>query len=490
VKICGEASWLGRGGVAVLLFATAIAVVASAPAGSAGTSARTASPIQHVVVIYLENHSFDNVLGDWCDQAAQQAANRCPAGGMPSSVTLSSGAVVAPGRTPDLIPGVAHTVKAQQSALNVKNGGPQMNGWQNVGGCGAPGYACISGYQPSSIPNLSTLASQYAISDRTFSLADSPSWGGHLYAAMGSLDGFTGENPWVPAGGTRGPGWGCDSGLVSWWVSPSGAQKAVPSCVPDYALPTANGGAFRPSPVSYHASIFDELDTAGLSWKIYGATQAEPCCTQDKSGIMGGYGWSICPSLAECIDNPAQRQNLVDATQFITDAQAGNLPAYSVVSGGGSGTLVEDSCHNGYSMTACDNYIGQLVSAVESGPDWLSTAIFIAFDDCGCFYDQVPPPLAPDYTQEGPRVPLIIVSPYAKPAYSDDTAASFASILAYAEQTFGLPPMGPNDAQAYPFTNAFNYSQPPLKPVRIVARPLPAQARHIHVTKAELNDPS
>ncbi len=113
------------------------------------------------------------------------------------------------------------------------------------------------------------------------------------------------------------------------------------------------------------------------------------------------------------------------------------------------------------------------MQSVENSPDWSSTAVFITFDDCGCFYDQVPPPKAPDGTQEGPRMPLIIVSPYAKPGYTDTTPASFASILAYTEHTFGLPPLEENDAQAYDFSGAFNYSQAPLRSARMVTRPLP-----------------
>jgi phospholipase C len=125
------------------------------------------------------------------------------------------------------------------------------------------------------------------------------------------------------------------------------------------------------------------------------------------------------------------------------------------------------------SMTACDNYIGQLVGAAENGPDWSSTAVFVTFDDFGGFYDQVPPGVNPDYTRQGPRVPLIIVSPYAVPGFTDTTATTFAGILAYTEQNFGLPPLGPNDARAYPFTSAFNYSQVPLRPARMVSRPVP-----------------
>ena len=107
------------------------------------------------------------------------------------------------------------------------------------------------------------------------------------------------------------------------------------------------------------------------------------------------------------------------------------------------------------------------------GPDWNSTALFITWDDCGCFYDQVPPGINPDGTQQGPRVPLVIVSPYARPGYSDTTATTYAGILAYVEKNFGLKPLGVNDTQAYPFTNAFNYRQTPLRPVKMVNRPVP-----------------
>jgi hypothetical protein len=87
-------------------------------------------------------------------------------------------------------------------------------------------------------------------------------------------------------------------------------------------------------------------------------------------------------------------------------------------------------------------------------------------------------------------VPLIIVSPYAKPGYTDTRATTYAGILAYTENTFGLAPLNVNDARAYPFTNAFNYAQTPLRPAMMVTRRLTAAARHIHLTPAQLHDPS
>jgi phospholipase C len=429
-----------------------------------------------VVIIDAENHSFDNILGFWCDANP----GRCPAGGMPSSVTLSDGAVVTPATDPDKVPSVKHNVASQLAAID----GGKMDGWQNISGCDAStGYQCVSGYQPSQVPNLTRLASSFAIADDVFSMADAPSWGGHIYAVSATLDHFLGNNPFAKQGTSpgisSGAGWGCDSGLYATWISPTGTRRGVPSCIPDHSLNTAKypyGGAFQQTPVANVPTIMDRLGPAGLSWKIYGGTSGQK-----------GYVWSICPTFAECLDT-SQDSNLVTSPGFQGDAAAGALPSFSVVTPGGS-TFV-DSGHNSMSMTACDNWIGSLVQSVENGPDWSSTAIFITFDDFGGFYDQVPPPVNPDGTQEGPRLPLIIVSPYAKPGFTDNTQASFAGILKYTEDNFGLTALTANDASAYDFGDAFNYSQAPLKPVQMTTRTLPRWARRMKISKAEADDPT
>jgi len=444
-----------------------VVAAAALPLGVIGGSVPQAPaatvPIQHIVVLYLENHTFDNVLGFWCDQT-----HRCV--GMPASVTLKGGTVVTPGVTPDTVPPVDHSVKAQQTAID----GGKMDGWGQISGCTAStGYACISGYQPSGVPNFTALASKFAISDETFSMQDSPSWGGHLYAVMASQDGFTGNNP-VPAPGvTAGSGWGCDSNKVTTWVSPLGTAQTVPSCVPDRSLAIANGGAFESSPVRFAFTIMDRLQAAHLSWAIYGSTYGQ-----------AGYIWATCPYIAECLYT--QQSNIRESEQFVTGAQAGNLPNFSLVVPGD--TTTPDSEHNGTSMTAGDNWVGQVASAVMNGPEWASTALFITYDDCGCFYDQVRPGTNPDGTAQGPRVPLLIVSPYARPGYTDSTPTSFAGILAYTEHTFGLRSLSKNDASSYGFANAFNYNQAPLAPLRTVDRPLPASARHLPAP--DPNDPT
>ena len=137
-------------------------------------------------------------------------------------------------------------------------------------------------------------------------------------------------------------------------------------------------------------------------------------------------------------------------------------------------------------MLAGDNWLGQVLTAIENGPDWATTAVFITYDDCGCFYDHVAPGVNPDGTQQGPRSPLVIISPYAVAGYVDHTRTSFAGILAYVEQTFGLAALGVNDAIAYAFTNSFNYGQAPLAGVRMKVTPLPRTSRDL----AEPEDPS
>jgi len=460
------------------LGAAVAAIAALAGVGAAGQPGATAAspPIRHVVVIYLENHSFDNVLGFWCD--VHRA--RCPDGGMPATVKLSNGTVVKPKVDPDTIPNIDHSGPAQVIAMN--NG--KMNGWDKIPkfgimiGCGAQySYICVSGYKPRQEPNFAALADKFAISDMTFSMSDSPTWEGHIYAVAASTDGFWGQIPNPPPGRQGTGGWGCDSSKVVAWFSPSGRKFKEPSCIPDFSLGLPNGGAFEPTRVKYIPTIMDRLDKAGLTWRIYGATKGE-----------GGYGeFDICPTFAECLYT-SQDKRLVDGENFPSDVAHGRLANFTIITPGGHTT--HEGCHNKLSMTACDNYVGQLVSEVENSRYWKSTAIFITFDDFGGFYDQVYPGTNsnPDGTQQGPRSPLIIVSPYAKPHYTDTTHTTFSGILAYTEHIFGLAPLGMNDAHAYDFHNAFDYSQTPLAPVHMVKRPLPPSAKRIHLTQAQTMD--
>ena len=457
-------------------FLALIWVPVASTASARPSSIPNPSPIKHVVVLYLENHSFDSILGFWCkDHPGRCKLPNGANGGMPASVNLSNGAVVTPKVGPDVVPNVDHSVEAQELAID--HG--KMDGWGKIKGCKpAQHYACISGYEPSQQPNTTALATDFAISDDTFSMKDSPSWGGHMYAVAANLDGFTGNNPVAANGVAAHPGWGCDSKKVAPWVSPKGVTETIPSCVPDFSLGLKNGGAFRHTPAHYIPTIMDRLQGKGLTWKIYG----QPTPPANAKGNAKGYIWDTCPTFAECLDTSQHKHNVPDS-QFLKDASpGGTLPNFSVITPGGPDAA--NSEHNGLSMTAGDNWIGQVATAVMDSPDWKSTVLFITWDDCGCFYDQVAPKKNPDGTMRGPRSPLIIVSPFAKPGFTDNKVTTFAGILAFAEQNFGLKPLAKNDATAYAFTNAFDFSQTPLAPVRMVTRPVP-RGEHIDLSETD-----
>jgi phospholipase C len=412
------------------------------------------SPIRHVVVLFQENHSFDNVLGDICvlDRRCDGALTGQTASG--TTIPLTQGS--------DLPPAVDHSVFAQQTAID----GGNMDGFSKINGCtAANSYQCYSYYSPGQIPNLAAVARQFVISDRTFELSTSPSFGGHIALAAGQLDGFTGDAPGTST--PSNPGWGCDSNLSAKWISPSGSVILQPACIPR----PGGSGPYAPSQVASVPSIMGRLDQFGFTWRLY---------TGDFGSSTFGYSWAICPMFAACLYS-ADAKGMSPAAQVVTDANAGSLPSLSLVM-----PEPTNSQHNTRSMLAGDNWIGSVVSAIEAGPDWQSTAIFITYDDCGCFYDHVPPPAG-----LGIRVPMVIVSPYAKPSYTDSNVASFASMLAFTEHAFGVQPLGSTDASAYDYSASFDYTQPPTPRVRLRSSVVPpASLRYMKNHPPNPDDPT
>jgi len=428
-----------------------------------------------VVILFQENHSFDNVFGRFCNEVGAGQLTRAGADmGCDGVVTgkNNKGKPVPLTPAPDLVANVSHSVSSQQVAI----AGGAMNGFDKITGCKKiKGYDCYVTYTPGSsgsIPNLTTLAQQFAMSDRTFEFRATPSWGGHLVLAAATTDGFSGDNP-VNSTFTkqRGPGWGCDSYRDAQWWNGS-AYVPEPACIPD----AGGHGPYRPSPVGYVPTIFDRMDAAGLSWKIYAAGP------NDTTDVIP-YGWDICPSFFECLGGP-QHANLVPSGDVVTDATAGKLPSFSIVT-----PSLDTSQHNKYSMAEGDNWIGHVVSAIEHGSDWDSTAIFIVYDDFGGFYDHVNPlHFDPGW---GIRLPVVIVSPYAKAGFTDSMPATLVSFLAYTEHVFGLSSLGQADAFAYDFSNSFDYSQQPLAPAKMTQTTIPrAERLRIAREPPPLDDPT
>ncbi|MGN6378872.1 MAG: alkaline phosphatase family protein [Gaiellales bacterium] len=407
------------------------------------------TPIKHIVVIDQENHSFDNVLGPFCVYE-----HRCD--GALTGVT-ATGQRVPLRRAPDVVAAVSHSTKSQRIAID----GGRMDGFSRMFDCTQ--LQCYVAYRPKQIPNLTRLARHFALNDMTFETTAIPSFGSHLELVAAGTDGFTGDNP-VRGRARPGPGWGCDSRRdAPWRSSPSAAPVLVPACVPQ----KDGDGPYRPSPVQWVPTILDRFQGAGVSWALYSETRGN------------GYGWAICPTFADCLLTPEHRR-LRSVQHFVRDARTGRLPSFAIVT-----PTQADSQHNRDSMREGDDWIGRAVAAVEHGPDWRSTAIFITYDDCGCFYDHVPPP----NRGSGIRVPMVIVSPYARPRFTDSRPATLLGLLAFAEKTLGVAPLSTADATAYDFSNAFDYHQRPVSRVPMVNLPVPqAELRYLAAHPPSLSD--
>jgi phospholipase C len=398
--------------------------------GSIGTT----SPIKHVVIIYQENHSFDDVLGAMCQTRA------VPCNGYTGPVTFADGITATNEVQPDIVPNVEHSPISQASAIS--------NQWDTISGCQTVPYLCITHVDPANIPNLTALANAFAVSDATFAAGGSASFGEHINLLAGTMDGFLGFNP-IPSttGATTRPGWGCPSQRDALWASPTeGTGTYEPSCIPSWK----GTGPYRTSPVAYVPTVLQRLEGAGLTWHLYqGSKTTEP--TKNSK-------WSVCTYFAWC-ENNRDRLAYNSATRdFIAAAAAGTLPNLSVML-----PLEWSSQHNLDSMAKGDNYIGSIVSAAENGPEWNSTAIFITYDDCGCFYDHVKPPAG-----LGLRNPMVIVSPWVKPVSTNSTLAIQPySMMAFIQHLFGLRSLTPAVNNAYDYSDSFDFTQTPIAPVHM-----------------------
>jgi phospholipase C len=223
------------------------------------------------------------------------------------------------------------------------------------------------------------------------------------------------------------------------------------------------------------------LHKAGVSWGYYVFNGTEPDCASasattcfpvPQNASTRGI-WNPLPSFTD-VSQDGQVGNIQSLTNFYSAAAAGTLPAVSWIVP--TATVSE---HAPNLVSAGQAYVTGLINAVMRGPDWSSTAIFLAWDDWGGFYDHVVPP-AVDQNGYGPRVPGLVISPYAKQGYIDSQTLSFDAYLKFIEDLFlggqrldpatdGRPDPRPDVRENNPLLgnlmNDFNFNQPPLPPV-------------------------
>ncbi len=388
--------------------------------------------IQHIVFIMKENRSFDNMFGTY------------PGANGATTAPISTGQTITMGHTPDATPRdiAGHGWYDYYNGLD----GGKMDMFDVIpGGSLGEDYLSLSQLQQADMPNYWKYAQNFVLSDNTFTSLRGASFPNHLYMVAAQSGGVF-LNPLL---GSQTPNyWGCDA--------PAGTYTRV--------LDTTTGLVTMPFPCFDFQTLADSLEDAGISWKFYAPAEG-----------TSGYTFSALDAINHIRNGPLWASNVVLDTQFITDAQNGNLPAVS--------WLVMGSPYNEHppeSTCVGENWSVTELNALMNGPDWDSTAVYLAWDDFGGFYDHVAPPVLDSYGL-GARVPLIIISPYAIPGYISHTQYEFASVLKFIEERFGLPPLTARDAEANDTTDSYNFSQTPNLPLMQTGHTCPVTSTTLRI---------
>jgi len=423
--------------------------------GSTSTSTSSGSPrIQHVVIIFQENRTPDNLFH-----------------GLPNADIANTG-VNSTGQTialqPASLAGSYDLGHKHSDFVSMYDNG-KMDGADQVSCEPVAGSVCPANPQflyvnPSEVAPYFQLAQQYTFGDRMFQTQQGPSFPAHQFIISGTSaptatsNLFAAENPYGGAG--------CAASSDSWvWMIDAGGNESS-----------------QMYPCFEHQTLTDLLDKAGISWKYYtpsaGSIWTGPNAIQHICGAVG----------ANCAGLSWTQNVILQNTRILTDISNGQLPAVSWVIPSG-----QASDHPVFSDGSGPSWVASIVNAIGNSGYWSNTAIIITWDDWGGWYDHVPPPsIVNDGTGWGSgyvygfRVPLIVVSPYAKAAYVSHLTHDFGSILKFVEETFGLGSLGYADSRADDLSDCFDFHQAPL-PFHTIAAPIPAE--HFLNDKSVPSDP-
>jgi phospholipase C len=440
----------------------------------------SSSPIQHIVIIMQENRSFDNMFYQY--PGANYATQ-----GMGKKGTVYPLKPIDLGWLQDMNHYHYQFLEDYDKGKNdgfdqqiVKNNGTKnctpLN-WVNQPHCFqiAPKSVGVQPYTyviQSQIQPYWDMAKQYVLGDNTFASNNGPTFVSHQYLIAGQAA----HASEVPSSDLH--GWGCDTppSAYEWymkygsfnppWYGPKyGNEYQGP--IPCFPLGTSG-------PSETYNTIANELDTAGVSWRWY----VQPESSKNSWWLNA---WDAVKSIRNGPDWSNGDISMPD-TNVITDIQNNDLQQVTwVMPHGGA------SDHPGSGSNFCGpNWVAAVVNAIGQSQYWNNTAIIVMWDEWGGWYDHVLPhqyadPQTGAYEGLGYRIPLLIVSPYAKAGYISHQPHEIASTLHFIEQTFGLPPLGQGtknkwaDQRADAFDDAFDFTQQPItfKPIQLVKEPDP-----------------
>ncbi len=409
--------------------------------------------VNHVVVIYLENHSFDNLYGEFAgaDGLANASATQTQvdSAGNPMAVLPFVTGSPYPNNLPNkpfnidqyrpwdsLTSDLVHRYYQEQGQID----GGKMDKYALISD--AKGLS-VGFYHTAELP-LAVEAKHYVLCDRFFHSAFGGSFLNHQFFIAAAPPTFPNAPTSVVAK--------LDANgkvIQDGFVSPDGfaintsftVNTPHPSSVPAAQL----------VPNQTNPTIGDRLSAANITWAWYsGGWNNALSGTPDKLFQFHHQPFAYYANFAD--GTQAKKDHLKDEIDFRAAAAAGTLPAVSFVK-----PLGDDNEHPGYTdLAKGEKYTLDLINAVRNGPNWNDCVIIITYDEHGGFWDHVAPPTI-DKWGPGTRVPGIIISPFAKTGFIDHTQYETLSILAFIEKRWSLTPLTARDANANPFSNAFSF---------------------------------
>ena len=391
------------------------------PPSPAPTSAGRGK-IEHVVVIIQENRSFDNMFY-----------------GFPGADTATYGLNHLNQKVPLKPVSLAFLGDNdhEHNGFETEYNNGAMNGFDLIVHfpIGTPMLFAYSYVPHDELKVYWGLASTYTLADRMFESDSSGSFPAHQYLIAAQSDKVIGSPNALP--------WGCDAA--------PGTQTQV----------LGPGGSLVPGPFPCftYDTLATRLDNAHVTWKYYSPSPL----AQSRFFDTGGALWSAYDASAQVRCGRDWSRNVISPnTQILNDIAAGKLPAVSWV----APTFLESDHPRSLSSTAGPDWVGGIVNAIGSSPEWNSTAVFILWDDWGGWYDHVPPPQL-DSIGLGFRVPAIVVSPYARRHFVTHEQHEYGSIVRFIEGVFNLPSLGQTDVRALGMDDAFDFTRGPARYERV-----------------------
>ena len=455
----------------VLVFAIVLLAMAGTLVslnGCGGTSSSTPPPpppnkIKHVVVIFQENRTPDNLFQGLC--TANGGVPGCGTGTNPPQYDLAPSGTDSTGKNVPLQetdlaitfdPDHSHTAFKAMCDLNTNVNPPQckMDGADKIAvTCPTGMLECTFAYvNPTEVQPYLQLAEQYTFGDRMFQTNQGPSMPAHQFILSGTSAPSVGSNLFASENvrTTGGPDAGCYAlpNSTVLLIDPAGSESSNSPIYPCFDHPT----------------LTDQLEAKGNTWRYY--TPSGPAIWNAPEAIQHICGPNAPPPNAtNCVGTDWTNHVILNQKQIFTDITNNQLPDVSWVIPAG-----QASDHAGEATgNQGPSWVASVVNALGDSSYWADTAIFITWDDWGGWYDHVPPPQVLVNCAQwgcgyvyGFRVPLIVVSPYVKAKYISEQQHDFGSILKFIESTFSLSSLGYADAAADDFSDCFDFNQTPL----------------------------